>query len=127
MIAGFFRGDLTLLDELLDQRVVDGYLLDRPAGDVIATGVADIDQRGLAVDQQCRDERRPHPIQRAVGVDHRSQAIVRIDRRPRQQVSRVRRRHLGQLRFDGFAERFDGRLACDIPGRVPAHPVRDDD
>ena len=118
--AGLFRRELALADQLGDQRMVTGQLLDRAVADQIGAAVADVRQESLGVADDQRRAGGAHAdalgvavtvlVHDAVGGTQRADQIVQ--RRPVALTIRAQ-------------QRLDREPARDLAGTRAAHAVGD--
>ena len=81
MSLGFLSGDLLSVDQLLDQRLVFGYLVDLSTTYEIRTAVADLDDVDAVRGHSNSGERRTHPLELWIATALLMDEIVCVDGR----------------------------------------------
>jgi hypothetical protein len=112
-------GDLALVDQRLDERVVVRDLDELPVAQQVGPRVADMAERGVPVRPQQGGQRRAHALDRGVGDDQLLQPQVGRGDRVGERVDQV---GPGILRVER-GDRGNRGGACHLAGRVASHAV----
>ena len=112
-------GDLALVDQRLDERVIMGDLDELAVAQQVGPGVADMAECRVPLRPQQRGQRRAHALDRRVGDDQFLQAQVRRRDRVGQRANKV---GTGIFRVER-CDRRNGGSARHLTGRVASHAV----
>jgi hypothetical protein len=123
VVTRLLRREPPVVDQRLDPGVVLGDLLDPPVAQQVAAGVTDVDEAEPSARAQQRGERRAHPVERRVALDHGAEVFVGLGDRAREPVEQV---GPGRVLVERGERRHDHRRG-DLAGDRAADAVGDDE